>query len=536
MYIKKTIAVLIFGTMFLGAVSAAAATGPEIKKSPDRLANAGLFARQGNIEQAVEQYQLHYAENPDKHSTLQYIAQLYENSKRFVEAVECREKFLVSGDEHLTRGAHFKDCCDRIIGLWEKIGGDRSKGAKLAREHYQAILDDENAKPRMTVVAHLMLGDLVRGSRDASQSREHYLSAFNLVLAPADDWQKTVNKVLLRNFTDQRQCADALTVYNNYPDYQFIISLGQWLRQQGRGLEMVELYEDYLFAKNVTLDGSYMFGLDDYGLACKVIDELTQVGQGEKLAEKFDALPAARSAASRIYRNYAYLLYKIRRTDECLAQIEKFLAANKSPSAADYKLAGDLCEKGAMINEAIKYYEVARNTEVTDREVLGQSMYSQMGAPQDYWKTRYKIRILEALGKLYMKTNNLKSAEECFKEIVELQTSRKNDNAEASLAKIWDRTAKENTLVKELKAKVDAAPDNAKLRVEYAETLSRAGKLAQTIEQLAKAVELDGDNLSVRIKYADALAKNKQNAQAIVQYEKVLFSRRHSHNKCDTKW
>ena len=528
----KTISVLMFCSMLLSMfIPTAHSAEPGTNSSQDRLAHARSLGKQGNIDEAVEQYQIYYANNPEKHAVLQWISGLYENSGRIKEAIEFVERSLVSGDESLMRDSHFQEQCDRLLRLWEKTGGGKilrifgkADGIELAREHYLAKLGDANTKPRMIIIAQLMLGDIENKVKDVVKARKYYLAAFDLILPPTDEWQKAANRVLWRKFMKKSWFDDALAIYRNYPNYNHLMQLGQWLKRQGRGFEMLELYEDYLFSgyREVDDDGSVRHA--DKGLGGSIIDESVSLGQGESLIEQFNSIIVEHPENYRLHRNFGYLLFKMKRYEEGLSELEKYLTVMDNVLVSDYQWVGSLCRKAGMIDEAIEFYETARDMEVTDAEVRAESMMSQMAASDGHWKARFKARILETLGNLYMKKNRWADAESCFKEIVDLQSGRSKEKAQVNLAKIWERMGKENAFVEELKGKVANDPCDAELRVKYGQTLLKAGKLDEAVEQFERAVELSGEDLSVRLKFAEVLAKNKQNAKAIAEYEKVLYA------------
>lgn len=528
----KTISVLMSFSMLLSMfISTVHSVEPGTNGSQERLANAMSLGKQGNIDEAVEQYLIYYTNNPEKHVVLQWISGLYENSERIKEAIEFVERSLVSGDESLIRDSHFQEQCDRLLRLWEKTGAGRilhalgkADGIELAREHYLAKLEDTNTKPRLIIIAQLMLGDIENKAKDVVKARGYYLAAFDLILPPIDEWQKAVNRVLWRKFMNKSWFDDALAIYRNYPNYNHLMQLGQWLKRQGRGFEMLELYEDYLFSgyREVDDDGSVRHG--DKGLGDSIIDELLSLGQGESLIEQFNSIIVEHPENYRLHRNFGYLLFKMKRYEEGLSELEKYLTVMDNVLVSDYQWVGSLCRKAGMIDEAIEFYETARDMEVTDAEVRAESMMSQMAASGGHWKARFKARILETLGSLYMKKNRWADAEMCFKEIVDLQSGRSKEKAQVNLAKIWERMGKENVFIEELKSKVANDPCDAELRVKYGQTLLKAGKLGEAVEQFERAVELSGEDLSVRLKFAEVLAKNKQNAKAIAEYEKVLYA------------
>jgi len=260
------------------------------------------------------------------------------------------------------------------------------------------------------------------------------------------------------------------------------------------------------------------------GLDGSIIDELWSLGQGKSLIEQFDSITVEHPDNYRLHRNFGYLLFKMKRYEEGLRELENYLSVMDKALVSDYQWVGSLCRKAGMIDKEIEFYETARDTEVTNQEVRRESMTCQMVVSDEHWKARVKARILETLGNLYMKKNRLTDAEVCFKEIVDLQSGRSKEKAQVNLAKIWKRMGKENVFVEELKSKVANDPCDAELRGKYGQTLLRAGKLDEAVEQFEWAVELSGGDLSVRLKLAEALAEYKQNQKAVAEYENVLYA------------
>ena len=100
----KRIPILMFCSMLASMFTPTAhSVEAGANSSQDRLAYARSLGKQGNIDEAVEQYLIYYANNPEKHAALGLISGLYENGGRIKEAIEFVERFLVSGDESLTR-------------------------------------------------------------------------------------------------------------------------------------------------------------------------------------------------------------------------------------------------------------------------------------------------------------------------------------------------------------------------------------------------------------------------------------------------
>ncbi|MHC4434424.1 MAG: tetratricopeptide repeat protein, partial [Planctomycetota bacterium] len=490
----------------------------------ERLRLAGSLAREGRIDEAVEQYLSYYADNPEDHSALGWIARLYEKSGRAAEAIEFLEKYLLTGASSPGGYSQFESQCHRLLRLWEEAGG-----IQAAQKHYLGLTEDENTTATELILAQVMLGRIREQKRDAAGALDHHLATLELI-SPADDGlRKTVNSLLLHKFIGKNLLDYAVAAYRNCPDPTQMIELGDRLRRDGRGFEMLNLYEDYLLSPTPesTADAHQWHDFSRYrhnSLAAKVIDELVSLGQADPLLEQLDAATVQQTAGAELYRNLAYLLLKMKRHEEAIGEFENYFAAVERPLASDYEWVAGLCRNAGFIDHAIRFYEFARDTGFTDEEIRRESMMSQMSAPMGNWKARFKARILQPLGNLYMEKSRWVDAEACFKEIVDSKATWSTEEAKASLAKVWENLGKENIFIEESKAEVAAEPCNVELATRHAETLQRAGKTREAIEQYQRAVELSPEDLSARLKLADALARDRQDEKAIDEYLKVLHA------------
>jgi len=533
-YMKPTRALLglTFHFVLLSVVLRATYSAePEQSVFQDPLARARSLDRQGKTDEAVEQYLLYYADNPEKHEVLQYISGVYENGGRYREAIDYVERTLVIGDESLIRDSHFADQCDRLFRLWKKAGAGKimrvlgkADGVELAQEHYQAKLGEVATGSRMTILSHVMLGDVALQTKDVVQARQCYRAALDMISPPQDAWHKAVNHVLLRKFIRQQWLDDALLAYRNAPSGAYLKELGGILRRQGRGFEMVALYEDYLFGSDVEADDITGTHYGHKGLTFRIIDELLSVGRGDSLIEQYNHATTERQKEHKLHRAFGYLLCRTKRYDEGLRELEKYLALAERALVSDYQWIGGLCQEVGMLDQAITFYEAARDTKVTDEEVRRESMSSSLSASDAHWRGRFRARVLEALGDLYIEHDRLVEAETCFREMVDLASGRSKEAAQEKLGEVWEWLGKENVFVEELKSKVAHDPCDAGLRVEFGQSLLRAAKAGEAAEQFERAAELSGDNLSIRLQLAEALAKGGQIKRAIIEYQKVLYT------------
>ena len=521
---EKFSLVVVLLVLFASQACEAQSVRPRESRHDERLAYARSLAEQGKIDKAVQQYQMYYADNPEKHLALLWISELYAANRHIAEAIEFEEKFLVSGDEYLTKGAHFEDHYNRLLRLWENAGCNEA-----ARDHYLVMLEAAGAKPAEVIVARLMLGNVEDRAKNIAGAREHYLATLEMVSPAEGKFQKVANHVLLREFVQKRWLDDALTAYRNWPDYGYVTQLGEWLRREGRGFEMLELYEDYLISKRGEITeaarGPHWDGYHGrHGLAGRVIDELVSLGQGDSLIKELGVAIAEQPNNAELYKNLGHLFFKMKRYEEGLGELENYSAVLERPLVSDYQWIGGLCEGAGMINKAVDFYKKARDTEITDEEVHRDLMVSARYIPMEERKADFKARIIKSLGDLYLKQERWADAEECFKEIVDLDPRWGREEVQTTLATIWERMGKENAFVEDLKNEVAKDPCDVKLRVRYAETLSRAGKPKESIEEYEQAVELAPEDLSVRLKLAEALAKSKQNEKAIAEYKQVFYA------------
>jgi tetratricopeptide (TPR) repeat protein len=486
----------------------------------------------GKIDESVEQYLIYYTDNPENHTVLQWISELYERNGRMKEAIEYAELFLVSGEESLMSDYYFQEQCNRLWGLWDKVGAGRilratgkAGGIELAREHYLTATANADTERRLSTLAHVMLGDIENKANSAVKAREHYRAALAIISPPAETWDKAVNRVLGRKFISMDWLDDALAAYRNCPYSGHLMELGGRLERDGRGFEMLELYEnDLLFERHEKDEDRIGINRFIEDLDARIINELIRVGRGPSLVKSFRDRIAECHADFKLHRNLGYLLFKMNQYDEGLSELEMYLAARTAVTASDYQWVGNLCKTAKMTDEAIAYYEAARSMDVTEVEIRRESMMSQMAATKEYWKARFTNRLLETLGALFMEKGQWANAEACYKEIREFQPSWSNANTEASLARIWEHLGKENVVIENLKNDVVQHPLDADLRVKFGQSLWNAGKLDDAIAQFEKAVELSGEDVSIRLKLAELLAKNKQQKKAVAEYENVLYT------------
>jgi tetratricopeptide (TPR) repeat protein len=483
------------------------------ERQPDeRVVFAEKLVSEGRLNEAVEQFLSYYADNQNNHRVLERIGYLYERASRFDEAVEFGERYLLSSGD-VVQGR-----IDRLVELAEKAWGAE------ARARYISMAENSGHKG---ILSKMVLAAFANRTNEKSALRAYYLDTLQKVSPPADWWDKTVNRFLLDRFIHERWLDEAVEAYRNCRDCKRLIELGQWLRREGRGFEMLELYQQYLLS-DVNECGDETHHWFSYGrfghktLATEVINQLCSLGRGKALLVKLAGVVEDEGGNAVVHRNLGYLLFKMKRYEESLVEFENYLARLQRPLATDYEWVGRLCANMGLVEQAVAFYEAAVETGPTPEELHRESMTSQMWMPLQRWKALFEARILKELGSLYVKQERWAEAEKCFKRIAESDSGRYKDEAKAELAKMWERSGKQNVFLRQLNAELEKDPCSVKLRVEYAHNLAKAAKTEEAIKQLEEAVRMSPEDLSVCLKLAETLAEAKRSDEVIEQYLKLL--------------
>jgi len=484
----------------------------EEHQTNERVFLAEKLVTEGRLDEAVQQFLSYYADNQNNHRVLERIGYLYERASCFDDAVEFGERYLLSSGD-LVQGR-----IDRLAELAEKAWGSE------ARARYISMAETSGRKG---ILGKLVLAAFVNRTNEKSAVRAHYLDTLQEVSPPVDWWDKKVNRFLLYRFVQERWLDEAVEAYRNCRDYKQLIELGQLLRREGLGFEMLRFYEEYLLSDvNDSVDESHhWFPFGRFGhktLATEVIDQLCSLERDKALLEKLAGVAEEEDDNATVHRNLGYLLFKMKRYGESLVELENYLGRLARPLATDYEWVGRLCANMGLVERAVAFYEVAVETGPTTEELHRESMTSQMWMPLARWKGRFEARILKELGSLYKKQERWAEAEKCFKRISESDSGRYRDEAKAELAKTWERLGKQNVFLRQLNTELEKDPCSVKLRIEYAHNLSKAQKTGDAIKQLKEAVRMSPEDLSVRLKLAETLAEAKRSDEAIEQYLTVL--------------
>jgi len=486
-----------------------------VEKSPDdRALYARFLAKQGKIDEAIEQYRAYYADNPQHHHVLAEISKLYAEDGRIAEAIKSREAYMAGTPSVEPESRR------QLLELWGKSGN-----LEKAAEHYRAITEDNKAESQKIVLARLMLVELATRDHDTVEARKQYWLALDEVFPAKDSWARRVFRVVLNEFLVLGWLDDAVQAYRRHPMPPLLSRLGGQLKREGRGYEMLALYREHLLMRPVEYsdyarEGAFYGPL---GFARQLINEIASVGQCASVVESLRARVAEDPKSVTSHKNLGYLLYKMKRYQPALSEFDEVVRLSDKPSDTFYEWCGRLCADANLVDEAINYYEKARDTELTPEDLHLAFADHAVIRSEEQMEAYFKARVLEALGELYKQKKQLADAERCYLAVVDLKPhARMKQRAEAALAEVWKTLDKENAFLEELKGRVAKSPDDASLRREYAKALHTAGDLRPAIEQYTQAVELSPDDLEIRLELARASGKAGDHDQAVEQYETVL--------------
>ncbi len=483
-----------------------------VKRDPSqRSYYAGFLVRQGQTEQALEQFRIRYAEEPRDTDSLRQISELLATGGDFQAAIEYAEKYLLSV-RNLPAG-----CAGDLRKLWDKAG----KGEAEAYEHYAAMARAADASSRAAVLAHLVLADFASSRGDLTAAREQYWAALNGATPPADDWQRSVHDFVLRNVFLQRQWLnDALAAYEKHPNYDLLLSLGRQLKHDGRGFEMLALYRDYLLSEPDENIGMWWIGSRATHLkrVGEILSEITCVGEGPAFVERLRAAVVEHPENAEPLSHAGHLLFKMGHYEEGLREFERYLTIKRKPLATDYAWIAGLCEDAELIEDAIRYYENAVHMEWTRED------YRRYGRGQAAAQRPGRARVLWPLANLYLQQERWAGAEACLKEILDSDGRWYKEQAKARLTELWERTGRQSVFLDDLEQRVAADPCNVPLRAARAELSLNAGRTQEAVAQFERAVELSPGDLSLRLRLARALAANRQADRALAEYKAVLYA------------
>ncbi len=483
------------------------------------------LTRQKHYQQAIDLYKDYLQSHPSDANVLPHMAELYEWNQQYDKAIECRERCVVLEIRAVLAGDHLSDQCQRLLTLWEMTRGEspsKDVGRERAHQHYQELLNHAETPVRMKVVAAIILGNIEKQHGNIPTAIDYWSQAYQYSQTMQDDWGRSANRPLLRSFLNEGCLDEASAVYQTHPNLEFLRRLGDQLNRNGRGPEMIDLYQNHLLNGHRHEKPSFSH-FSEIRITEDIIDAIIRVQQGKPVAKHIKEAMAAGPDIPEHHRNLGILLLKLNRKEEGCREIDLYLSAQTPPLITQYSWAGQLCERIGYPDPAITYYEHARTLDVSEEEADQRGRSTPMARPVGYWKQEIKAQVLQSLGNLYIKQEQWKKAEHCFNEIRPFDFDQFKQPAEKQLALIWQKTGQVNTIVKDLHKQVLNNPEDEDLAIQYAQALANANQIDEAIAQLQKSIQHQPESIPLRRQLALMFIKDDQSDSAIATYRDALF-------------
>ena len=321
----------------------------------------------------------------------------------------------------------------------------------------------------------------------------------------------------------QGRLDDALRLYRQQPTPDRLTRLGEALKRAGRGLEMLELYQAYLLAPPGDTASERSSEASGLGMAAQVLDALVAVDHGEPTAKLLSDQLAQRPREPWLHLRLGYLLWRMQRHDQALAEFERY-AALGAPSASWLAWVGSLCRQAGLNDEAVAYYERALATPLTDEDLRAASMMSAMSRPPEELRLSIKARFLTDLAGVHRARQQWAQAEKCYLQVLDLKPPTHREAAEKALAEVWKAMGKPNPLIEQARQRVAAEPKDAEAHARLAKLLASSGQAQEALEHYRQAAALAPQDLAYRLDLADALAAAGQEDQALAEYSALLLA------------
>ena len=336
--------------------------------------------------------------------------------------------------------------------------------------------------------------------------------------------QRQVASERLESLLSRGMLDEALASYRKQPISDRLTRLGEALKLAGRGMEMLALYQQFLLMAPAETDEvtAGAVGPDGLGAAKDVIEQIVAVDRGQDTAKLLCDRVAEHPREDWLHLRLGYLWWKTGQREKALSEFDRYMALRAKPSASWLGWLAQLCGEEGLTDKAVAYYQQALLLPITDEDLRAASMRSAMFRSPEQIRSAVKADLLSGLGELFRGQQRWPDAEQCYLDILKLDPAARKEAAEIALTAIWKAMGKENTLIEQLRKKLEADPDMADVHARLAKLLLTTGETRQGIEHYHKAAELAPGQLGYRLDLADALAKAGQDEQAVAEYAAVL--------------
>ena len=325
----------------------------------------------------------------------------------------------------------------------------------------------------------------------------------------------------LQSLIERGMLDDALAAYRKQPIPSLLMRLGEALKRDGRGLEMLDLYEGFLLTAP-TGTASEPGDSSPLGLAGGVISQIVEVGAADAAAKRLSEQTAAHPREAWLRLRLGYLWWKTGQREKAVTEFDQYTILWNKPSALGMGWLAQLYAEGGLTDKAIASYKEALKIPITAEDLHAVAMRAAMYRPPERIRSEFKADLLARLGELFRKEKRWPEAERCYLDILDLDPPVRKDAAEAALSAIWKVIGKDNTLIAQLRRQLAAAPDKAEVHAELARLLMATGKTEEGIERYRAAVKLAPAQLGYLLNLADALASAGKDDEAVAEYGAAL--------------
>ena len=329
--------------------------------------------------------------------------------------------------------------------------------------------------------------------------------------------QSTANE-RLRQALEAKELDKALAIYEDEPVVNQLTELARALQRDGRGDVVLRLFESYMLTTDEPAESPDPAVLT--GPLYEVAGVLVHVGEAEAFIAKLKAALAQRPGDRHLYRCALALLSRTQRHAQAVEMYESYLARVDQPSAGQLMHLGQFAERAKQTDEAIAGYRRALSAKVSDQD-LRTGRVSCIARSREQMEQDLLARIRHALAGIFIEQEQWAEAERALLPLLDSSTVPTGTTARL-LARIWQTMAKPNLIVQKLAEQVAESPDDAELRLRYAEALVVFDETELAIEQYRVAMDLAPTKLSIRLQFANLLARQKQANAALDEFKQVL--------------
>ncbi len=315
---------------------------------------------------------------------------------------------------------------------------------------------------------------------------------------------------------------EALAFYRRQIVPDRLPQLGEALKGAGRGLEMLELYHEYLLTPPPPPDDSYPLTYNRLGRTEELFRQIMEVAEGQATAKRLEEKIAAAPHEAWPHLRLGYLRWCMGERAKALAEFNRYAELWGEPSAGWLGWLADLCRQAGLAEQAIAYYKRALEAPFTDEDVRAASSMSAVLRTPETIRSDAKARLLMGLAATYRSIQRWPEAQQCYEQVLELAPPTAQADAQKALAEVFKAQGKRNPLIDQLEGQLKTDPKNADLHARLAVLLLAAGESQQGIDHYRQASNAAPERLEHRLNLADALLAVGKAKEALEEYAATL--------------